>query len=242
LAGKYGWKPNDMRKNYSLVYILFGVVAILDIFVAFFFSEIRIFTKPLLMPLLMLGYYLEVKPLKDFSKILLWGLFFSWVGDILLMLEASNGSFFIGGLLAFLTAHLLYIRYFSKTKSAYESYLKSRPIMLLAVLVYVIELLYILWPYLGGMKLPVVVYACVIGTMLAFALWQFGKLEKKTSLLFIGGAVFFVISDSLLAISKFKDQFPLSDILIMFTYCLAQYLLARGSARHLETSFTNVND
>ena len=114
--------------------------------------------------------------------------------------------------------------------------------MLLAVLVYVIELLYILWPYLGGMKLPVVVYACVIGTMLAFALWQFGKLEKKTSLLFIGGAVFFVISDSLLAISKFKVHFPLSGILIMFTYCLAQYLLARGSARHLETSFTNVND
>jgi uncharacterized membrane protein YhhN len=231
-----------MRKNYLLVYILFGAVAILDIFVAFFLPEIRFFTKPLLMPLLMLGYFLEVKPLKDFSTILLWGLFFSWVGDVLLMLEASNGSFFIGGLLAFLSAHLLYIRYFSKIKSAHVSYLKSRPIMLLVVLVYIIELLYILWPYLGGMKLPVTVYACVIGTMLAFALWQFGKLENQTALLFISGAVFFVMSDSLLAISKFKAQFPMSGILIMLTYCLAQYLLARGSARHLETSYTTVKD
>lgn len=224
-----------MIRSHLLVYILFGLVAILDIVCISFFPEIRYITKPLLMPLLMLGYYFEVKPLNTFSNILLWGLFFSWAGDVLLMLENQNGSFFIGGLVSFLTAHILYISYFAKTKSQQQPYLKSRPVMLLAVLAYIIELMYILWPHLGGMKIPVVIYGIVIGTMLCFALWQIGKLDNKTAALFTAGAFFFVLSDSFLAINKFRSSFSYAGIFIMLTYCLAQYLLARGSARHIKT-------
>lgn len=231
-----------MIKKHTAVYIFFGIVACADILSGQFFPELRYFTKPLLMPLLMLAYYMEVKPLSLFSRILLSGLFFSWVGDVLLMLESLNGSFFIGGLLSFLTAHLMYIRYFVKTKSLNESYLKSRPIMLLAIAAYVIELMYILWPYLGEMKVPVLIYGSVIGIMLALALWQIGKLDKKAATLFTAGAAFFVLSDSLLAINKFRSQFSYAGMAIMFTYCLAQYLIARGSARHLENSTTTVND
>jgi uncharacterized membrane protein YhhN len=108
--------------------------------------------------------------------------------------------------------------------------------MLLAVLAYIIELMYILWPTLGGMKIPVMIYGVVIGTMLSFALWQIGKLDKKAALLFCAGAALFVLSDSLLAINKFRNQFSYAGMAIMFTYCLAQYLIARGSARHLETT------
>ena len=231
-----------MIKKHIAVYIVFGMVAILDIFSSQFFPDLRYFTKPLLMPLLMLGYYLEVKRLSIFSRIFLSGLFFSWVGDILLMLESLNGGFFIGGLLSFLTAHLMYIRYFFKTKTANEPYLKSRPVMLIVIVAYVIELMYILWPYLGEMKVPVLIYGSVIGVMLAFALWQIGKLDKKAASLFVAGAAFFVLSDSLLAINKFRSSFAYAGAAIMFTYCLAQYLLVRGSARHLENSTTTVND
>ncbi len=231
-----------MIKKHTGVYIFFGIIAILDILSGQFFPDVRYFTKPLLMPLLMLAYYMEVKPLGLFSRILLSGLFFSWVGDVLLMLEYLNGSFFIGGLLSFLTAHLMYIRYFAKTSSVNEPYLKRRPVMLLVIVAYVIELMYILWPYLGEMKLPVLIYGSVIGVMLAFALWQIGKLDKKAALLFTAGAAFFVLSDSLLAINKFRSQFPFAGMAIMLTYCLAQYLIARGSVRHLQTSTTTVND
>ncbi len=224
-----------MIKKHHVVYMIFGIVALLDILSGQFFHDLRYFTKPLLMPLLMLAYYFEVKRIGLFSGTLLIGLFFSWAGDILLMFESFNGFFFIGGLLSFLTAHLLYIRYFSKTKSINEPYLKSRPVMLLVVVAYVIELLYILWPYLGEMKVPVVIYGLVIGLMLAFALWQIGKLDKKAAGLFVAGAAFFVLSDSLLAINKFRSSFAYAGPAIMFTYCLAQYLLARGSARHLES-------
>lgn len=231
-----------MIKKHTAVYIVFGMVAILDILGGQFFPDFRYVTKPLLMPLLMLAYYFEVKRLGLFSGILLIGLFFSWAGDILLMFESSNGFFFIGGLLSFLTAHLMYISYFSKTKSVNEPYLKSRPVMLLAIVAYVIELMYILWPYLGEMKVPVILYGSVIGLMLAFALWQIGKLDKKAASLFVMGASFFVLSDSLLAINKFRSSFAYAGAAIMFTYCLAQYLLARGSARHLETTSTPVNE
>jgi len=231
-----------MIKKHTAVYLIFGMVAILDILNGQFFPDFRYFTKPLLMPLLMLAYYLEVRRLGIFSGILLIGLFFSWAGDILLMFESFNGFFFIGGLLSFLTAHLMYISYFSKTRSVNEPYLKSRPVMLLAIVAYVIELMYILWPYLGEMKVPVLIYGSVIGIMLALALWQIGKLDKKAAILFTAGAAFFVLSDSLLAINKFRSSFAYAGAAIMFTYCLAQYLLARGSARHLENSTTTVND
>jgi uncharacterized membrane protein YhhN len=231
-----------MFKNHTIIYILFGLVALLDIISIEFFPGLRYFTKPLLMPLLMLAYFLEARPLGFFSIILLSGLFFSWLGDILLMLEELDGSLFIGGLVSFLTAHLLYIGYFAKTKSPRNSYLKSRPVMLLAVLAYIIELMYILWPTLGGMKIPVLIYGVVIGTMLSFALWQIGKLDKKAALLFCAGAAFFVLSDSLLAINKFHSQFSFAGMAIMFTYGLAQYLIVRGSARHLETTTINAKD
>jgi uncharacterized membrane protein YhhN len=231
-----------MIKKHTVVYIIFGLVALLNILSGHFFPDLRYYSKPLLMPLLMLAYYFEVKQIGFFSGTFLIGLFLSWAGDILLMFESFNGIFFISGLLSFLTAHLLYIRYFSKTKSVNEPYFKSRPVMLLAIVAYVIELLFILWPYLGEMKVPVVIYASAIGLMLAFALWQIGKLDKKAASLFVAGAAFFVLSDSLLAINKFRSSFAYAGSAIMFTYCLAQYLLARGSARHLETITTPVND
>ena len=41
-------------------------------------------------------------------------------------------------------------------------------------------------------------------------------------------ALFFVISDGILAIDKFLTTIPLSHILIMGTYATAQYLITKG--------------
>jgi uncharacterized membrane protein YhhN len=119
--------------------------------------------------------------MKDY---LLHGLFFSWIGDVLLQSE----KLFIPGLLAFLTAHIFYIIFFAKTRSNQHSFFKLRPIMLMAVLAYLVEFMYILWPYLGDMKIPVLIYGITISTMLSAAMWQYQKLENKTALFFIIGA------------------------------------------------------
>lgn len=225
-----------MQQNVRLAYLLFGLASLADILCLQFFPDQRILTKPLLIPLLMVAYHLETRPAPKLSRILLLALLFSWIGDVLLLFDKMDPVFFMGGLLGFLAAHVTYIVYFNRIRSNRSSFLKKRPVMLLAVMVYVFELLYILWPDLGGMRIPVLVYALVIGTMLSFALWQYGKLDEGIAVLFIAGAAFFVLSDTLLAINKFKRELPFAGILIMSTYLLAQYLLARGSARHLRQS------
>lgn len=105
--------------------------------------------------------------------------------------------------------------------------------MLLVILAYAIELLYILWPNLGSMRLPVVVYAIVISTMLATAAWQYEKIPLKPALLFVGGAFLFVLSDSALAINRFHKPFEGGGIFVMITYVAAQSMIVLGSISHL---------
>jgi uncharacterized membrane protein YhhN len=226
-----------MKLEPRYAFITFFLLAIADTWLSYAGDgSLRYVTKPLLMPLLMVGYYLSIpKPLGIFARLILFGLLFSWLGDVFLMFEDPKGLFFIAGLLCFLTTHLLYIRYFMLTRSGSESFFRKRPLLFLAVLAYTIELMYVLWPHLGGMKIPVLAYGIIISLMLGAALWQYGKLDSRTAWTFILGALFFVASDSMLAVNKFRQPFAGSGLLIMGTYVLAQYLIVRGSVRHLKS-------
>jgi uncharacterized membrane protein YhhN len=93
----------------------------------------------------------------------------------------------------------------------------------------------LLWPHLGAMKIPVLTYGITISVMLSCAMWQYQKLEAKTSLFLIIGAAFFVASDSILAINKFKTHFEFSGILIMTTYIIAQLFIVMGAIRYRTT-------
>jgi uncharacterized membrane protein YhhN len=46
--------------------------------------------------------------------------------------------------------------------------------------------------------------------------------------LILAGAAFFMISDSLLALNKFYEPLPFSNISIISTYALAQYSIVLG--------------
>jgi uncharacterized membrane protein YhhN len=218
-----------MKPKPKQLFFLFAIVSLLEIvFVTTDNQTLRYFTKPLIIPLLAAIYISYQHPRKSiFKDHILLGLFFSWAGDVLL--QAPN--LFIPGLLSFLTAHIFYIIYFAKTKSDQTSFFKLRPIMLIAVMAYLLEFLYILWPTLGPMRIPVLIYGITISTMLSAALWQYQKLENKTALYFIIGATLFVTSDSLLALNMFKEHFSMAGILIMSTYILAQLFIVLGAIR-----------
>jgi uncharacterized membrane protein YhhN len=228
-----------MNRRIPAGYLPYLLAVLLDLFLVHTDPSLRLYSKPLLMPLLMAAYVSEVGFRGRYQRLLLAALSLSWLGDVLLMFDGRSSGFFIGGLTSFLSAHVAYIAYFLGIHSDRTSYLKTRPVMLLVVVVFVIELLYILWPRLGGMRLPVTVYGIVIGTMLACAWWQYGRLENRTAWSFIAGAMFFVISDSLLAINRFAHPTPAGGLLVMATYCMAQYMLARGSVRHLTDPVPN---
>jgi uncharacterized membrane protein YhhN len=52
----------------------------------------------------------------------------------------------------------------------------------------------------------------------------------------LAGAVLFVISDSLIAISRFGQSFEGSGIAVMLTYIAGQYLLILSAIRWLKTA------
>lgn len=219
-----------MKPKANQLFFLFSIVSIAEVsLLANNLEEYRIWTKPLIIPLLA-GVYMSLNNSKVNWKrdAILWGLVCSWVGDILLQKE----SLFIPGLLAFLTAHIFYILFFTRTKSKETSFFKLRPVMLIAVLAYLVELMHLMWPYLGGMKAPVLLYGITISTMLSAAFWQYQKLEDGTALFFILGATLFVASDSILALNRFRSPFEMAGVMIMSTYILAQLFIVLGAIRY----------
>jgi uncharacterized membrane protein YhhN len=103
------------------------------------------------------------------------------------------------------------------------------------VLVYVGILFYILKPGTGSLKVPVLVYASVLGAMLLTAIHAFHFPAQLAGAFCVTGAMLFVISDSLLALDKFYSPFKAAPLLVMTTYCLAQLLLVTGSRKYLQS-------
>jgi uncharacterized membrane protein YhhN len=208
--------------------IAFWLLALLDIAgIAANQQMLQFIAKPLLIPALLL-LLLFTKSAVPGKKLLLTGLFFSWLGDVFLLFETKNALFFIFGLASFLTTHIFYIVYFLRIRSDKTSLPKKQPVLIALVLAYGITLVWQLYPHLGNLKLPVMIYATVICSMLLCSLHVFLKVNKKAASFYLMGAVAFVISDSLLAINKFYQPFAYAGIFIMFTYCAAQFFIVTG--------------
>ncbi len=189
--------------------ILFFLILVFNILSAELGWEAGVFvTKPLLMPLL--GWLLVGS---DGARVkwVWFALVFSWLGDMLLMLPMD---LFVFGLGSFLLAHIFYIRHFWGVWN--RAQITFRPLYLLLVGLYLGLLLYLLFPTLGSLQVPVIVYGLVISTMLLLALHS-GRSGYRW------GAALFVLSDSILAINKFHTPLPLSALWVMGTYGWAQY-------------------
>jgi uncharacterized membrane protein YhhN len=180
--------------------------------------------KPLLIPFLIA--LVSISEEFKTRKILLCALFFSWIGDVLLLSADKNILFFITGLVSFLIAHLVYIFLFDKQIKINKSktYLRFMPI----VLIYLFGILSVLWSSLNEMKIPVSFYAFVISTMLLISIKAYFEWKKPVNLLVLIGAVLFVVSDSILAINKFYTPIPMSSFLIMSTYLGAQFFIVKS--------------
>ena len=98
--------------------------------------------------------------------------------------------------------------------------------VLVIAVFYLVSLMRYLLPGLGKFKIPVLIYAIVISSMMVSS-----YLLLVTSGIIYGGVVFagaviFVISDSLIGVREFHHKFSQSTIKIMGTYFLAVFLLS----------------
>ena len=190
-------------------------------------EDVAWFLKPFLLPFLLFAVYFY----NDFlsKKFLLTALFFSWIGDIILLFAARGELFFISGLIAFLISHIVYILLFNKQLKEKNKRNKAFYwIGVTLIIVYLFVMLTILLPSLGDLQLPVLVYAIVLSTMLLFAFKGFLSWTKPTNSYVLLGAIIFVSSDSILAFDKFHEPIAMSSFLIMVTYLAAQFLIVNG--------------
>jgi len=226
-----------MRKIYPV--ILFLLVVIAHIWSLYIGNErTEQFTKPLLVPVLAVYFFWNTQPfISGLKKWIASALFFSWVGDLLLMFVTSDDNFFIAGLIAFLFAHVFYIFFFHSIRM-FEK-ISGKLFLLMVVFFYYVALMSMLSPWLGTMKLPVRIYGVVICFMLMLSMHMLYIKNRKAGWKMFAGACLFVLSDSVLAVNKFYIPFVEAGIITMFTYAAAQLLLVQGAIEYIRGRLEN---
>jgi uncharacterized membrane protein YhhN len=205
----------------GILTLLSVVSGVTYIWAAYYGTQAQRYVFKPLTTVLILGVALSVSdPISSLYRILIaLGLIFSLGGDIFLMLP--NPGTFVFGLVSFLIAHLLYIAgYTSRGGFRFTWWL------FLLYALYVAGMLWLLWPHVGSLRIPVIVYAAVLGIMgwQAAELWW--AVRDTSALLAMIGALLFLISDTALALNKFRAPLPNRDLIIMSTYYAAQLLIA----------------
>ena len=186
------------------------------------------FFKPATLVFLMVWVYL----LTGFSGPLFWfglGLFFSLLGDVLLLISRER---LLPGLVAFLLAHVAYIVSFMQGTLAS----KITP-LLVAVMIGIVSN-YVLKPIInglvekGGGKLrpAIIAYGVVISIMAFFAsVTVFRDEWNIQAAILVGvGAILFYLSDILLAWNRFVRPLKYGRLMNIIPYHLGQMLLAIG--------------
>ena len=157
------------------------------------------------------------------GKLLGSALIFSSVGDIFLALR--NGDYFAFGLLSFLVAHLFFITLWLRNWSKPMQTNTAQKLLLTVLIAFLVVMLWWLLPVPNDLSIPVTIYMCVLTTMVITA-----ALANFKTAWIISGASLFMLSDSLIALSTFKNVVggTLAGFLIWSTYYLAEYFIALG--------------
>jgi uncharacterized membrane protein YhhN len=167
---------------------------------------------------------------------LLWfgaGILFSLAGDMLLALPKEE---FMGGLIAFLLAHIAYIIGLNPTLP---------PIGLATLIIIALVIVAARGFYqqieraltIKGnekLKIPILIYTTVISTMLISALMTLIRPDTDwpvaSSLLVSAGALLFFISDAMLAWNRFVEKISRADLKVIVAYHLGQVGIVLGAA------------
>jgi uncharacterized membrane protein YhhN len=175
--------------------------------------------KPLTTGLILCIALLATAPVSpQYQKLIVLGLAFSLAGDVFLMLPSDR---FLAGLFSFLVAHLLYIAAFSSSHDPSFAPGALAPFALSGV-----AAAFVLWPYLGRMRVPATVYVSIILAMGWRAAEQWQASGEAWAALALAGAVLFAVSDLVLAIKRFRSPFHSAQLVVLSTYYTAQLLIA----------------
>lgn len=196
-------------------------------------------SKPLLMTSLAAYFYTAVKTrFGKFEKYIFGGLLFSIAGDTFLMFVegGSKGDlFFMLGLGSFLVTHIFYLLAFINYPSTEKGWIRQKPWLALPFIFLFAFMMNFLWDGIpSDLKIPVAVYSATIIAMAVGASNLKTKMPEGAYQLLFLGAMLFVVSDSFIALNKFKAaevQLPYPRLLIMVFYVVGQWLIVEGAKK-----------
>jgi uncharacterized membrane protein YhhN len=221
-----------MRRFYWI--LAFTIALVCDsVFIYMNDDSLRVVSKPLLL-VLVAGMVIACtqRVHTRLKTLLLVALAASWAGDVLLLGVPS--SYFMSGIGAFLIAQVAYGFCFLHLRR--QKGIRFRPLMLVPVGTYYLCLITLLFEHLDvAFRIPVVIYGLGISFMLAMAIQLVRMKNRRSAGLIFGGALLFIASDSVLALTKFywKETSTTSALFIMITYALAQLCLSLGLMNHI---------
>jgi uncharacterized membrane protein YhhN len=217
-----------MKKIALIIFLLAALAELMSRMIDI--ELVHLIAKPLIMITLGVYYYFSV-PAETRSNIVLLAIILCLAGDVLLMFPNQ----FITGLIAFLLGHIAYIVAYRQHRGEDKENALSgvhRIRLAFPIILAGTGLVIILYPSLGDLRIPVIVYALVLSLMVLNALFRFGRTNSESFWLVFAGAVLFMVSDSILAIDKFLTPVTLGGFTIMLTYIAGQYLIVTGLIRH----------
>lgn len=229
------------RKKSQIITVLFFVFSTLNLVGEALMNSVLIsVSKPMIMISLSALFFVWTrKRIKRFSIFILIALFFSLLGDIILLFGSVNETYFKLGLLSFLITQVFYICAF--TNNFLHSRNPGNPIVNLISLGFFGTLYYFilttLSEFVEGDFALIAIYGAAISLMGITASWRFNKVELISFVLCFLGSLLFIFSDSLIAYNHFvlNDESPVAIRLgIMLTYIVAQYLIVIGAIEHIK--------
>ncbi len=179
--------------------------------------KLKYVSKPIPMVLALLIAFCVQADKPFYQYMIIGGLIFSLAGDVFLMLPSDK---FLAGLGAFLIAHIFYIVAFGSEVDGFVLW-PLIPLLLYGIVVYSF-----LASSLKEVKVPVILYLLVIVAMAWLACATWFQTRETPALLALIGALLFVISDSILAINRFRTPFRAARGLTLATYFAAQWFIA----------------
>lgn len=182
--------------------------------------------KPLLMPLLLCFYWLRASAMGKRPDIfIVLALFCGFLGDTFLL---GHGKAFLLGLASFLFGHIFYIIGFLKPLD-FHTVPPVAWLMALVYFVYGVIASRTLLPFVQGKeKFAVILYMVCLLTMSFSAMLRCGYAKGNGFWLTFLGSLFFVASDSMLALRLYRKAGKFFHIPVMVTYLLAQSMIVYG--------------
>ena len=192
-------------------------------------STIEYAVKPWLMVWIITYFFVNSRNHKNAFPIFL-AFFFSWVGDMFLMVAKSVEILFYAGVGGFFIAQLTYIKVFlSAGTNPQNGLLFTKPLWTIPFIIYLLIILCLITGDMHGFMLPIIIiYSISLISMSLAAINRKGLVNNRSFIVLFIGSLLFVMSDSMIAINKFFYSFPKASFLIMLTYFPAQYLIMKG--------------